>query len=106
MSALGWPPDISRFAEGNTGVPYVSTFSAEADGPHVMVNGLTHGNEPAGAYAVARLLDKAVRPRRGRLTLSFANVLAYEAFRAGETHAGAIPGPRHEPAVARRLDRH
>lgn len=84
MSGSDWSIDVSRFAEGNTGVPYVWTFASDNEGPHVMVNCLTHGNEPAGAHAVARLLDEAVRPRRGRLTFSFANVRAYESFRAGQ----------------------
>ena len=82
MAATDWP-DIARFAAGNTGVPYVWTFDGAAPGPHVMVNCLTHGNEPAGAIAVCRLLDEGTRPVRGRLTLSFANIAAYEAFRAG-----------------------
>ncbi len=76
-------PDIARFAAGNFGLPFVWTFATNAPGPHVMVNCLTHGNEPAGAAAVARLLDDGVRPVRGRLTLSFANIAAYDAFRAG-----------------------
>lgn len=45
-----------------------------------MVNSLTHGNEVCGAIAVQGLLDHGVRPRRGQLTLSFANVAAYETF--------------------------
>jgi len=46
----------------------------------VMVNALTHGNEVCGAIAVKDLLDLGVRPRRGKLTLAFANVEAYRAF--------------------------
>ena len=74
------PIDISAYAAGNTGVPYVTTFDSGRSGPHVMVNALTHGNELCGAYALDFLFSHDVRPRRGRLTLSFANVAAYEAF--------------------------
>jgi succinylglutamate desuccinylase len=45
-----------------------------------MVNALTHGNELCGMTVVRRLLDAGVRPRAGRLTLSFANVAAYARF--------------------------
>jgi predicted deacylase len=45
-----------------------------------MVNALTHGNEVCGAIIVKELLDLGFRPRRGRLTLSFANVDAYHRF--------------------------
>jgi len=73
-------PDITPYAEGNTGIPYVYTFDSGVPGPHVMVNALTHGNEVCGAIAVKDLLDLGVRPRRGKLTLAFANVDAYRAF--------------------------
>ncbi len=74
------PRDISPFRQGNTGVDYVTTFDSGRPGPHVMVNALTHGNELSGAHAVGFLFDHAVRPSRGRLTLSFANVAAYRSF--------------------------
>ncbi len=67
-------PDISAYATGNAGVPYVHTFDSGVPGPHVMVNALTHGNEVCGAITVKALLDLGLRPRRGRLTLAFANV--------------------------------
>jgi predicted deacylase len=73
-------PDIRSYAEGNTGIPYVHTFDSGVPGPHVMVNALTHGNEVCGAIAVKDLLDLGVRPRRGKLTLAFANVDAYLKF--------------------------
>jgi predicted deacylase len=73
-------PDISAYAEGNAGLPYAWTFDSGAPGPHVMLNALTHGNEVCGAIAVRELLDAGLRPRRGRLTLSFANVDAYARF--------------------------
>jgi len=45
-----------------------------------MINALSKGNEFCGMAAVRRLLDEGVRPERGALTLSFANVAAYESF--------------------------
>ena len=73
-------PDIRAHADGNAGIPYAYTFDSGAPGPHVMIAALTHGNEVCGAIAVKALLDFGVRPRRGRLTLAFANVDAYHRF--------------------------
>jgi predicted deacylase len=73
-------PDIAAHAPGNTGVPYVYTFDSGVAGPHVMINALTHGNEVCGAIVVDELLRGQLRPRRGKLTLSFANVNAYARF--------------------------
>jgi predicted deacylase len=73
-------PDLRAYAEGNAGIPYVYTFDSGVDGPHVMVNALTHGNEVSGAIAVKDLLELGIRPRTGKLTLSFANVEAYHRF--------------------------
>ena len=73
-------PDIRPYAEGNTGIPYIHTFDSGVAGPHVMINALTHGNEVSGAIAVKDLLDLGIRPRTGKLTLSFANVEAYHRF--------------------------
>lgn len=73
-------PNITPYARGNSGIPYLWTFDSGVPGPHVMVNALTHGNEVCGAIVVKELLDLRIRPRRGRLTLSFANVEAYRRF--------------------------
>jgi predicted deacylase len=73
-------PDIRPYANGNTGIPYVFTFDSGVPGPHVMINALTHGNEVCGAIAVKGLLDLGIHPRKGRLTLAFANVDAYLRF--------------------------
>jgi predicted deacylase len=74
------PPDISAYRTGNTGVDYVTTFTASEAGPHVAVFGLTHGNEICGAIALDKLLRAGIRPRRGKLTLGFNNVAAYLEF--------------------------
>ena len=73
-------PDLHPYAAGNGGIPYLYTYDSGVPGPHVMVNALTHGNEVCGAIAVADLLGLGIRPRRGRLTLAFANVEAYLRF--------------------------
>lgn len=73
-------PDLAPYAEGNTGIPYVHTYDSGAPGPHTMINALTHGNEVSGAIAVKGLIDSGLRPRRGSLTLSFANIDAYLSF--------------------------
>ncbi|SEJ59032.1 M14 family metallopeptidase [Paraburkholderia diazotrophica] len=80
-------PDISAHASGSAGVPYVHTFDSGIDGPHVMINALTHGNEVCGAIVVDELLRAKLRPRRGKLTLAFANVDAYARFDADNPDA-------------------
>lgn len=74
------PRDLSAYRSGNTGVPYVHRFDSGRPGPHVLVNALTHGNEFCGMVAACHLLDAGVRPLLGTLTISFANVAAYESF--------------------------
>jgi predicted deacylase len=76
------PPDISAYRAGNTGVEYVTTFTASEPGPHVAVLGLTHGNEICGAITIDKLFRANVRPRRGKLTLGFNNVAAFLEFDA------------------------
>jgi len=73
-------PDIAPYRAGNTGIEYATTFTANEPGPHVVVMGLTHGNEICGAIALDRLFRADIRPRRGKLTLSFNNVAAYQEF--------------------------
>ncbi len=72
-------PDLSRWAPGNTGTPYVWRFDSGQPGPQVMVQALTHGNEICGAIALDRLLDGQAqwRPVRGSLTLAFGNMAAF-----------------------------
>lgn len=74
------PRDLSAYRRGNVGVDYVHRFESGVPGPHVLINGLTHGNEFCGMVAACHLLDTGVRPLRGTLTVSFANVAAYESF--------------------------
>lgn len=84
------PRDLSAYREGNTGIPYVHRFESGRPGPHVLVNALTHGNEFCGMVAATHLLDTGVRPRIGTLTVSFANVEAYESFDADDPFASRM----------------
>lgn len=74
------PRDLSAYRAGNTGIPYVHRFASGRPGPHVLVNALTHGNELCGMVAATHLLDRGIQPKMGTLTVSFANVAAYESF--------------------------
>jgi predicted deacylase len=78
------PRTLSPYRKGNTGIDYVHRFVSGRPGPHVLVNALTHGNEFCGMVAAAHLLDTGVRPKVGTLTVSFANVAAYETFDAAD----------------------
>ena len=81
------PRDLSAYRAGNTGVDYVHRFDSGRPGPHVLINALTHGNEICGMVAATHLLDAGVRPLIGVLTVSFAHVEAYEAFRPDDPFA-------------------
>ena len=79
-----FPRDLSPYRKGNTGIDYVHRFDSGRPGPHVLINALTHGNEFCGMVAATHLLDNEVRPKIGTLTVSFANVGAYQSFDAAE----------------------
>ena len=79
-------PDIERWHAGNTGVPFVWTFTSDRPGPHVTIQALTHGNEVCGAICNDWLLREAFRPTRGTLTLTFANIAAYRTFSAADPY--------------------
>ncbi|MEO1775010.1 MAG: succinylglutamate desuccinylase/aspartoacylase family protein [Pseudomonadota bacterium] len=81
------PPDIRRWADGGTGVPYLHRFDSGRRGPHLMVSAIVHGNEPCGAIALDRLLAGGFRPSAGRVSFLFANIAAYEAFDPGDPNA-------------------
>jgi predicted deacylase len=83
-------PDIEPWRNGNTGIEFVHTFDSGKPGPHVMINAVTHGNEICGAIAVDRLLRMSaakIRPMRGKLSFSFANVEAFSRFNPADPHA-------------------
>lgn len=74
------PRDISGLRQGNVGVDYVHRLTAREPGPHIVLNGLIHGNEFCGMTALTWLLEQGFRPARGTLTIVFSNVAAYERF--------------------------
>jgi predicted deacylase len=108
-------PDLGRWAAGNTGVPYVWTYSAERAGPHVVLQALTHGNEVCGAIALDWLLGEDFRPARGTLSICFANIAAYLGFDRADPFASrcvdedfnrlwtseVLDGPRQTADLAR-----
>lgn len=73
-------PDIAPFRKGNTGVDYFTRFESGSSGPDVMITAIVHGNEVCGVIALEHLFQSEIRPKRGTLTLGFANVAAYQAF--------------------------
>jgi len=74
------PVDIEPYRRSATGIDFVHRFDSGEPGPTVMVNALTHGNELCGAHALTWLLEQQIRPLRGVLIVSFANVAAYARF--------------------------
>lgn len=80
-------PVIDAHRRSSTGVDFVHTFDSGLPGPHAMVNAVTHGNEICGALVVDRLLRMGLRPTRGVLTLSFANIDAFSRFDPGRPYA-------------------
>ncbi|WP_372619093.1 succinylglutamate desuccinylase/aspartoacylase family protein [Falsiroseomonas sp.] len=73
-------PDLAPWRAGNTGIEGVWSFAAAEAGPHLLITALVHGNEIAGALLLTRWLRDAVRPRRGTLSLCFANLAAFDRF--------------------------
>jgi predicted deacylase len=73
-------PDISPWIPGNTGIPGFTTKDSGKPGPHVAILSLMHGNEFAGAIVLDRLLRLGLAPKRGRLTVGFINLAAFERF--------------------------
>lgn len=79
-------PDISRWRDGNTGVPFVHLFDSGQPGPRVHVQALTHGNEICGAVALVQLLEAGFRPLRGQLCVAFANHAAFERWNPNDPY--------------------
>ena len=86
------PPDITPYKAGNSGIDFLTTFDSGAPGPHVMLWALVHGNEICGAIALDFFFRQGVRPKKGKLTLGFMNIGAYEAFDPGEPTASRFVG--------------
>lgn len=73
-------PDLSKYAQGNTGIPYVWSFDSGVPGPHVGLTALVHGNELCGAVALDWLMGMGLRPSTGRLSFAYVNVAAFDRF--------------------------
>ena len=73
-------PDLGMHRHGNSGIPGVTAFDSGQPGPHVVISALVHGNELCGAWALLRLIERGIQPSRGRLSLAFVNLAAFDAF--------------------------
>jgi predicted deacylase len=80
-------PDLGTHRCGNSDIAGVTTFESGRPGPHVVITALVHGNELCGAWALLRLLERKIRPCRGRLSLAFVNLAAFDAFDPGNPKA-------------------
>lgn len=72
--------DITPYLAGNTGIRGVTTLDSGVAGPHVAVTAIVHGNELCGPIALDWLFSKGVRPVRGKLSLAFINLDAYDRY--------------------------
>ena len=86
------PPDIRPYRRGNTGVDYITTLDSGKSGPHVMISAVVHGNELCGAIALDFLFQREVSPKRGKLTLGFMNIAAFERFDPTDPAASRFVG--------------
>ncbi|MGH6899350.1 MAG: succinylglutamate desuccinylase [Geminicoccaceae bacterium] len=73
-------PDLGKHRQGNTDIRGVNSFEAERAGPHVVITALVHGNELCGAWAISTLLEREIRPCRGRISLALVNTAAFSTF--------------------------
>jgi predicted deacylase len=73
-------PSLSAWRSSNIALPGFWQFDGPVAGPHVLLTGLVHGNEIAGAVALERLLQSGPAPLCGRLTIGFVNLAAYDRF--------------------------
>lgn len=108
-------PDLAPWRAGNAGVPGFTSATAAEPGPHVVLLSLVHGNELAGAIVLDRLLRAGLAPLRGRLTLGFANLAAFDRFDPAQPTASrfvdedlnrvwdpaVLDGPRDSAELAR-----
>jgi len=80
-------PDLKPWRQGNTGIEGVWQFEAATPGRDVLLTALVHGNELCGAWALLEVLRHGLRPRRGRLTLAWCNLAAFDRFDAADSDA-------------------
>jgi len=87
MSSTLQKPELGLWREGNTGTEGVWSFDSGKPGRHLMLSALIHGNELCGAWALLGLLERGLRPQRGRLTLALCNLAAFDRFDAANHDA-------------------
>lgn len=80
-------PALGLWRQGNTGVEGVWAFESNTPGPQVLVTSLIHGNELCGAWALLNVLQAGLRPQRGKLTLAFCNLQAFDRFTLADPYA-------------------
>lgn len=68
-------------------MPYVISLESGKPGPHAVITSLVHGNELSGAWALITLMQQGIKPKRGRLSLAFVNVQAFNRFDPGQPKA-------------------
>lgn len=73
-------PGLSRWKESPTEVAYVHERDSGRPGPELLVTALVHGNEYSGAIVLDAFLSSGITPSRGRVTVAFCNVAAFESF--------------------------
>ncbi|PLC55208.1 succinylglutamate desuccinylase [Pollutimonas nitritireducens] len=73
-------PDLTEERVGNAGTPGVWHFDSGKPGPSVLISALIHGNELCGAWVLKDMLAAGLRPRKGKLTLAFCNLAAFDRF--------------------------
>ena len=73
-------PDLGGWRIGNTSVEGVWELDSGRPGKNLLITALVHGNEFSGANTLLQLLRAGIRPWRGRLTLAFCNLRAFDAF--------------------------
>ncbi|MDE2333308.1 MAG: succinylglutamate desuccinylase/aspartoacylase family protein [Rhodospirillales bacterium] len=76
------PPDLRPWLAGDGDIPGFVTRKSADEGPHVLLLSLMHGNEIAGAIVLDAMLREGFLPRRGRVTMGFANLEAFATFDA------------------------
>lgn len=73
-------PDLTTERSGNTATEGVWHFDSGIPGRHVMLSALIHGNELCGAWALKSFLAYKLKPKRGKITLVFCNLAAFDRF--------------------------
>ena len=80
-------PDLSRWRVAECGVPGVHELRSGRPGPEVLLTALIHGNEYSGAIVLDALLSSGWEPEKGRVTVAFCNLAAFERFDAAQPDA-------------------